>query len=345
MRTSQSRTWWVRLAVLLIFWTASYFILLTIFATTSGPWLMIDHIYTSIFVVTLLVPVSINDMLLIRRYLNQQRYAQYFFLLAATIVVGAWINHILFSRLIDYILPGFYFISYYEFRDLLKFFSAFVLISTLITLALDWFRLQEDRYRINRLEKEKTAAEFKALASQVNPHFLFNSLTVLYALAVKNSGETPGAILKLSDILRYVIYQSSATTVSLRSELSILQDFIDLQRYRIDPSTQIDISDSVSDDNIQIAPMLMLPLIENSFKHGSRNPSVRCFVKAKAIEENGLLHFTIINNRAELPQTTDGGFGLKNLRERLQLVYPGRHSLDISETQSTFAVSMQINLK
>jgi sensor histidine kinase YesM len=345
MKTPDSRHWWIRLVVHLIFWTSAYFILLTIFATTSGPWLIIDHLYTSIFIATLLLPVATNDLVLIRLFLNQQRYFQYFALIVVTIVAGAWINHILFSSLIDYILPGFYFISYYEFADLLKFFGAFVVISTMITLSLDWLRLQENRYRINSLEKEKAAAEFKALANQVNPHFLFNSLTVLYALAVKNSVEAPGAILKLSDILRYVIYQSSAAIVPLRSELSILRDFIDLQRYRVRSSIQIDLSDSLSDDNIGIAPMLMLPLLENSFKHGARHDSEPCFVRAQAIEEGGLLHFTIINNKSEFPSPDGGGFGLKNLRERLQLVYPGRHTLDISETASTFAVSMQINLK
>src|SRR5689334_5397167 len=344
MKVNNYRYWWVRLATLLAFWTASYFILLTIFATTSGSWLMIDHIYTSIFIATLLVPVSINDLFLIKGFLNRQSYVPYLLLVAVTIVGGAWINHILFSQLIDYILPGYYFISYYEFTDLLKFFSAFVLMSTLITLSLEWFRLQEDRYRANKLEKEKATAEFKALASQVNPHFLFNSLTVLYSLAIKNSVDTAGAILKLSDILRYVIYQSTAASVSLRSELSILQDFIDLQRYRVPASTQIDLSDSISDDNIPIAPMLMLPLLENSFKHGATDASQPSFVKARAIEENGTLHFTIINNKRDNEQSSTGGFGLKNLRERLALAYPGRYTLDISETPSTFAVSMQINL-
>ena len=345
MKGLPHKFWWVRLATLLTFWVASYFILLTIFETTSGPWLMIDHIYTSIFIVTLLIPVSINDVFLIKRLLNKQKYGIYLLVVALTILVGAGINHMLFSKLIDYILPGYYFISYYEFADLLKFFTAFIMISTLITLSLEWFRLQEDRYRTNKLEKERVSAEFKALASQVNPHFLFNSLTVLYSLAVKNSADTPGAILKLSDILRYVIYQSSATTVSLRSELAILQDFIDLQRYRVNASTQIDLSDSISDDNIQVAPMLMLPLLENSFKHGTTSSAEPSFVKARAIEENGTLHFTIINNKSEKSQNAPGGFGLKNLRERLALAYPGRYSLDISETQSTFAVSMQINLK
>jgi sensor histidine kinase YesM len=254
--------------VLLTFWVASYFALLTLFATTSRGWLMIDHIYTSIFVVTLLIPVTFNDVVLLPRTMNRGKYGLYLTLVVALVVVGAFLNDILFRYVIDYILPGYYFISYYDFFDLLKFFVIFVAASTLLTLSLEWFRLQDDRFHVTQLEKEKVAAEFKALASQVNPHFLFNSLTVLYGLAVKNSSATAGAILKLSDILRYVIYQSSAQTVSLRSELDILRDFIDLQRYRVQASVQIDLVESVSRDDIRVSPMLFLPLLENSFKHG-----------------------------------------------------------------------------
>jgi sensor histidine kinase YesM len=344
MRSVKQRYWWVRLILLLAFWIASYFVLLTLFATSSGRWQVIDYIYTSIFVVTLLIPVTVNDAVLVPRLLDKRLYIQYLTLIAFTIVLGAWLNQLLFSELIDYILPGFYFISYYEFPDLLKFFAVFVLMGTLITLSLKWFRLQEEKYRANALAKEQVTAEFKALANQVNPHFLFNSLTVVYALAVKNSAETAGAILKLSDILRYVIYQSSAPLVSLRSELVIMKDFIDLQRYRVQPTAQIDLVESLSDEDVQLAPMLMLPLLENSFKHGLYNDSSRGFLRASAVEEDGLLKFSIINNKSTSASLT-GGFGLKNLRQRLQLAYPGRHALDVSETESTFAVSMQITLK
>jgi sensor histidine kinase YesM len=343
MISTSKRHWWVRLFVLLIFWTASYIMLLSIFATSASGWLMIDHIYTSIFIVTILVPVTVNDLLLVPKFLNKGKYAAYFALVILCTMAGAWLNHMLFSTFIDYILPGYYFISYYEYADLLKFFTVFVVAGTLITLSLEWFRLQEDRFRINRLEKEKVAAEFKALANQVNPHFLFNSLTVLYALAVKSSPDTPGAILKLSDILRYVIYQTSAATVSLRSEISLLKDFIDLQRHRIPLSMQIDFAEHISNEDVNVAPMLMLPLLENSFKHCTT--SDQAFVCVKATEENGIFQFTIINHKATTSTEAEGGFGLKNLRERLQLAYPGRHSFDISQTKSTFTVTMAIDLK
>jgi len=340
-----NRFWRVRLVVYLIFWTVSYFVLIGIFASGSGGAQLVDLIYTSIFILSLLIPVTVNDWLLQPRLLYKRKYAVFFLLATLNIVVGVLLNQFIFSVLIDYILPGYYFISYYEFADLLKFFVSFVLLNMLISLSLEWFRLQEQRYRHNLLEKEKVSAEFKALAAQVNPHFLFNSLTILYALAIRNSTETPDAILKLSEILRYVIHQSSGPAVTLRSELRILQDFIGLQRYRIHPSTQVELIESIANDNVLIAPMLFLPLLENCFKHGVHEETSNAFVRARVAEENGFIHFTIINNKAATTHVEKGGFGLKNLRERLRLIYPGKHSLDISETESTFAVSMQVNLR
>lgn len=342
---TSNKLWWVRLVVYLIFWTVSYFVLMGMFATSSAGWQLIDHIYTSIFISTLLVPVTINDWLLQPRFLYRRKYGLYFATLTVDILAGALLNQYLFSDLIDVFLPGYYFISYFEFIHLLQFFVVFVLLNMLISLSLEWFRLQEQRYRQSLLEKEKVTAEFKALAAQVNPHFLFNSLTIIYALAMKNSGETPGAILKLSDILRYVIYQSSGPTASLRSEIKILQDFIDLQRYRIHPTTQVDLLASIADDDIRIAPMLFLPLLENSFKHGVHEETGNAFIRAKITEENGLVHFSVINNKRADGAAEKGGFGLTNLTERLRLMYPDKHSLDISETATTFAVSMQLNLK
>lgn len=342
--TPNKRAWWLRLIVYLVFWTVAYFTLLGIFSVSAARWQPIDHIYTSIFIFTLLVPVTINDWYLQPRFLNRRKYGIYLVLLIVNTVAGVFLNDLLFSSLIDNILPGYYFISYYTFFDLLRFFSVFVLLSTLIGLSLEWIKSQEALYHASQSEKERVSAEFQALVTQLNPHFLFNSLTILYSLAVKNSSDTPGAILKLSEILRYVIYQSSGRTVTLRSELKILQDFIDLQRYRIHPTTQVDLTESISDENTQIAPMLLLPLLENSFKHGVHGETSNAFIKVNASEQNGHVHFTIINNKPhDAPKTGQGGFGLKNLEQRLRLVYSGKYSLTISETPGTFAVSMQID--
>jgi hypothetical protein len=322
----------MKLAVQLVFWTIAYFVLLSVFA--GSDWQMIDHIYTSIFLVTLLIPVTINDWVLRPRLLNKRKYWQYFGLLAAATLTGAWLNQALFDKMIDYILPGYYFISYYEYIDLVKFFIVFPGVWLLVCLSMEWFQLQE----------KKSSAEFKALSNQVNPHFLFNSLTVLYTLSLNNSKETPSAIIKLSDILRYVIYQSSQPTVSLESEAKLLHDYVDLQRYRVHPSTRIEISENIANKSAPVSPMLFLPLVENSFKHGIHGETENAFVSILLEENNGMINFTVANNKpADDKPENDGGFGLRNLRERLLLIYPDRHKFTISETDKTFNVSMQIS--
>ena len=321
----------MKLAVQLIFWTLAYFVLISIFA--GSDWKMIDHIYTSIFLVTILIPVAVNDLALRPRFLDKKRYWQYVVVLNVVLVLSVLFNQVLFEKLIDYVLPGYYFISYYEAVDLAKFFWAFTIVWLLVCLSMEWFQLQE----------KKASAEFRALSNQVNPHFLFNSLTVLYTLSLRDSKETPSAIIKLSDILRYVIYQASQASVTLESEARILRDYVDLQRYRVHPSTRIEISETISSESITVSPMLFLPLVENSFKHGVHGETGNGFVSILLEESNGVIDFSIANNRsADGKVESNGGIGLKNLKERLLLIYPNRHTFTISETDSTFSIRMQI---
>ena len=327
------------IAVWVIFWIVAYIILMNIFSSSS-EWQKIDHIYTSIFMTTLMMAVASSEYYR-RRFLSKRSYKTWAINMYGVIMIFAFLNEILFDKVIDFILPGYYFISYYSFFDLIRFFTAFVGLSTLIGLSMEWFQLQEERGRIALLEKEKVSAEFKALVSQVNPHFLFNGLTVLYSLSLKDNKETSSAIIKLSDILRYVIYQSAENTVKLSSEAAILRDYIDLQRYRVHPTTQIDFVDEIATD-VSVSPMLFLPLVENAFKHGVHGETENAFVRIALREERGVVNFTIANNKSAGIKT-EGGIGLSNLKDRLKLIYPQRHSFVVTETENVFNVHMQIS--
>lgn len=321
----------MKLTVQLLFLVITWLVLISIFAG-SGAWQKIDYIYTSVFVATLLIPSTINDWYLRPRILNNGKYWLYFVCLAVLVLAGAFFNQALFDKFIDYILPGYYFISYYEYFDIVKFFAAFVVLGTLIGFSIEWFQLQ----------KARSDAEFKALASQVNPHFLFNSLTVLYTLSLKDSKETSSAVIKLSDILRYVIYQSSQKTVTLGSEAKLIHDYIDLHRYRVHPTTRMEFTETIKDENTLVSPMLFLPLVENSFKHGVHGEMENAFVKIGLHEDGGVINFTIANNKPADTRTSTGGIGLKNLRDRLSLLYPGKHKFAISDTGDNFSIRMEI---
>ena len=329
----------------LIFCVAVYFILLNMFSGSSET-RMIDHIYTSIFLGTLIMAGTVNSWVIRKRFLAPGRFWIFLVLSLINILIWTLFNQLLFERLIDFILPGYYFISYYDYGDLFKFFLVYVTLITLLDLSWEWFQLQETRHRLVVVEKEKINAELKALTNQVNPHFLFNSLTVLYSLALQKSSETAGAIIKLSDILRYVIYESGRGEVPLGSEIALIRNYIDLQRFRIAGDAAVNLTTDVDDENIPVISMLFLPLVENSFKHGIKGDVTHTFVDIDLRTAGGSIFFTIRNNRGPGVPTdgSTGGIGLKNIRERLRLCYPDRHSLSVSENAKEFMVKLKIDV-
>lgn len=336
-------TWVKELSWQIVFWITAYFVLITTFASSSD-WQRIDHIYTSVFMLTLMMSVAVNSRVILPKFLNQKQYPIFFILAILNIGFFSLFNHVLFDRIIDHLLPGYYFISYYSFPDLLIFFTVTVMATTLFHLSLEWFSLQETRHRLMAIEKEKVTAELKALMNQVNPHFLFNSLTVLYSLSLKHSKDTSDAIIRLSDILRYVIYESSQGFVSLKSEVTLIRNYISLQRYRVNPAMKINFIGDVINENIKVAPMLFLPLVENAFKHGIEGVSDTSFLDIRLQTEGLVVTFVIKNSRTTEPNATktENGIGLKNIRERLHLLYNNHHDLRITETELDFEVVMKL---
>ncbi|MGC3948607.1 MAG: histidine kinase [Chryseolinea sp.] len=326
----------------LAFWISTYFVFLNIFST-SGTWHSIDYIYTGIFMSTMMVAVWANAYYLIPKFLQARRYYYYVLSVCAVTLASAYFNYLLFDKLIDFILPGYYFIAYYSLLDLLKFFGSLVALATLIQLTLEWFQLQETRQSAILLEKERVAAELQSLTNQVNPHFLFNSLSVLYSLSLQESKDAPAAIMQLSDMLKYVIYEASKKTVPLGSEVEMIKNYIGLQHYRVHASTKIEFNVKDIDPAFQVMPMVFLPLIENSFKHGTHVETQNTYVTIDLRTSSEGVEFLITNNRSQNDNSvSEGGFGLKNIMKRLELVYKGRHVLKIVESASEFEVQVKL---
>lgn len=333
----------IRLFQHLSFWGAAYAILINVFKISDDLGL-VDFIYTGIFMSTLMIAVYINLVLLIPYILVRRKYLFYSMAIVSLLLLAVLFNELVFNKLIDSVLPGFYFISYYSLIDLGVFFSAFLALSSLFKLSKEWFQLVDTKQRLNEVEKEKAEIELKALRAQVNPHFLFNSLNVLYSLALKKSKESPDAIIRLSDILRYVIYESSKDLVKLSSEVRLIEDYLTLQRYRIDNTSNIDFSLNLDQDNT-IAPMLLLPLVENSFKHGIKGDLNNTYVNIDLVSKNNMTIFIIENNSGDSidPEgKKNKGIGLKNIKSRLELIYPARHTLEIISSEQSFKVTLEI---
>lgn len=329
-----------------LFWCTSYFILLNLFAG-SGQIQTIEFIYTAIFHVFLIIGVYLNLIILIPKFLSRKKFLLYFICLLPVIAGCSQLNIVIFDKLINYVLPGYYFISNYDFFDLLKFTIVYIGISSLFKFSKGWFLLSDANRRLSELQKEKAESELKALKGQINPHFLFNSMNSIYSLALNRSDKTPEIVLKLSDIMRYIIYEANTDFVDLSKEVNYLKDYIDLQKLRTDNRATIKFEILGSLNNVKIAPLLFFPLVENSFKHGIKGSTGKSFVNIELVVDSPNIKFSIENNKGSIDNVERKeykGIGLDNVKKRLEMTYPKKHELNIRETDDTFKVELLVDV-
>jgi sensor histidine kinase YesM len=220
-------------------------------------------------------------------------------------------------------------------------------VSTIGKIMTDW--ITENRKK-QEAQNESMQSELKFLKSQINPHFLFNTLNSLYALTLKKSDKAPDIVIKLSEMMRYMLYECNEPEVPLRKEINYLRNYLDLERLR--QKEGIDISLKVEGNvvNQQIAPLLLIPFLENSFKHGINAAIKGGFVHATLRVAPHAIRFDLENTKGNvLPRSPDanrpsGGIGLVNVRRRLELLYPDRHELEIQETPGTYAIRLDLEL-
>ncbi|MCK4879388.1 MAG: histidine kinase, partial [Bacteroidales bacterium] len=328
--------WWQHL----VFWGVALLILFNIFKG-SGSVEKIDVIFTFIFLVPIVTIVYLNLYLAVPRFLRREKYLLYTLILLILIGGGALFLYLLFDRWIDLLLPGYYFISYYNVPVLMLYTGSFLVLTTLLKLSRSWFMLL-------RVERMTTTHQLQSLQSQINPHFLLNSLQTIYALSLERSERSPEVILQLSGILKYTLYETGQPTVELEKEIGMIRDYVEMYRHRVDPD-RTDIKLEVDGDPgaLLIAPMLLIPFIENSFKHGLRGSPGEAFVHIHMTISGQKLQFRIQNSRGETDRVEpeqQKGIGIDNTRQRLELLYPGKHTIDIETKEDTFTVNLSIEL-
>lgn len=217
----------------------------------------------------------------------------------------------------------------------------YTVISVMISFFVGWIKAQQQK---DELQKQSQQAEIALLRSQINPHFLFNTLNNLYSLVYRKSDEAPGALMKLSDILRYVLYECNTDKVSLKKELTYIQSYIELQQMRINTQNFIQFNITGNPEGKRISPMLLTTFIENAIKHGNKN------VKAPGIIidincEDRIFKLQIINYLSEnesINKDPQKGIGMQNVRRRLELIYPERHELSINIRQNAYYVKLTL---
>lgn len=197
--------------------------------------------------------------------------------------------------------------------------------------------------RSGRVQQERVSAELAFLKSQVNPHFLFNTINDIYALVYQKSEEAPEALLKLSGLLRYMLYEDGRENVSLARELAYLKDYLDLQRIGSKQRMYIDFQVEGDTERLRIAPLLLIPFAENIVKHGIiDNPDSPASLRVET--RDGQFHLSATNRVRTQQKDKAGGIGLSNVRRRLELLYPGLHTFRVTEDGGAFECMLDLTL-
>lgn len=205
------------------------------------------------------------------------------------------------------------------------------------------YRLVESQRRIAEIAEERTKAELQYLKSQINPHFFFNTLNNLYGLALAKSDKTPDVVMKLSELMSYMLYETQHQIVPIEKEITYIKNYIELEKIRFEGrfSCELDIENM---SHLNIPPMLLLPFVENAFKHGVHTSSKDAWIKVGLRMEGKQLTFKVANSIGEKQNERKGGLGIANLKRRLELLYPDKYVLDIQSSEDTFLISLKIEL-
>ena len=197
---------------------------------------------------------------------------------------------------------------------------------------------------LRELEKQQIASNVQLLKSQLSPHFLFNALNSIYSLSLKKSDKLPKAILTMSDLLRYVTYESNENHVNIQKEINYIDNYINLQKIRLSTESQILITVKNENEDAEIAPMILIPFVENAFKHGVNSNGVATITLNITINKT-CIDFYIENIKYPRNQKdTVHGIGIQNVKTRLELLYDSRYTLDINEIDNKYTVSLKIQL-
>lgn len=325
-----------------LFWI-TVLILPLFFGNREGQYLKVGGLPASFFLVSGVICILLfytNAYILYPKICNK-RYWWLYLLCLVLLFAG-------FNYLKVFILK-----NWYPQIDIFGLNAPFIFAPTFFALLTSTaYRFIANRIQAEKMlrigESEKLAMELKFLRSQINPHFLFNVLSSLVSLARKKSDRLEPSLILLSDMMRYMIYDSNDKKVSLESEVTYLESYIALQQLRFDDSVPINASlelDS-SSDHLLIEPMLLIPFVENAFKHGTgwiNGPAIKIHLRV----ESKILVFNVENrfNGTDTQKDTAGGIGLVNVKSRLNLLYPGRHQLTSSIERNTFIVHLRIQLQ
>jgi len=324
-------TFWVLVSIIITLIVSSRYSLDVAFYRTVGN------------VICLAILFYGNAFLLMRVLLKRKRYVAYsmatLLLLLGVFFVRRFFNTYFPLTNFEPLIKGQVRADLFNLITTLGFFSFSLLYQIMYSQA------KEER-KVLAAKNEYNEAKIQFLKAQINPHFLFNSLNNIYSLAVLKSDDTPDMILKLSDLLRYVIYNSEQKKVALESEVAHIYQFIDLFQMRFDEDQDVRFTVEGHLADIRIEPMILIPLVENCFKHCDFDSNEAAFIEINLQVEDKHFVFKTLNSKNDLNTQKDktGGVGLSNIQKRLQLKYPNRHKIELKNQKDSFEVYLEMSI-
>ena len=324
-----------------LFWALFVLLMTLIFARFLG---FEQALLRNFATCSVLAPlVYINLYVLIERLLFKEKYFEYAGIIVLLIIVSSPLRALIDKQFIfnENNPLEMYSVAHY---------GTIVLSSVIMLGVTTTLKLLEAYYEKKTIAADltrlKLEAELKFLKAQVNPHFLFNTLNNVYALTHLEGKAAAPQILKLSALMRYMLYESNENLVPLSKELEYIQNYLELQQLKNEVTNRVTLVVNGNPDKISIAPLLFIPFFENAFKHGDVLDNINGFLTATITIEANSLHFSIENNIADQTARKDavGGIGLENVRKRLTLLYPDKHILEVQTINNKFVVHLTIEL-
>jgi len=333
----------------LLFWAVICLLMIYPEVATNDT---IEPAFQSLFsIIYVAFAVYVNLIFLIPRYLRKKKYIIYIafqllniliFVIFDILTLIYLFNRVISKEFIDPTFPDNLRLIIWVFVEISIVFI-FISITTFLKFLRDWVNMQDKIIKIKEIEKQRLQAELNSLKSQINPHFLFNTLNNLYSLALYKSEETPGLILKLSDLMRYIIYDCRANRVSIQQEIDFINNYISLEKLRLGEQILVSLN-IVGDTNKKIAPLIFINLVENAFKHCKKSED--SFIKIDFdIENQNVLIFSIENSCENCKNNSNNpysGIGIQNVKKRLELLYPKNAEMIISNENNVYKIILKI---
>jgi two-component system, LytTR family, sensor kinase len=326
----------------LAFWSV-LLVLLVLLQGGKHSWFF-STILESINLICYATIVYFNLYYLIPNFLNERRLGMYFVLLG----VSAWVAMSLKIGAFYWLFNNTSAVQTQLWADRNLYVLSNLLVagsSTIFSIVYSWLRSQRE---VEELQTQNMQSELNFLKSQINPHFLFNTLNSLYALTLKKSDLAPEIVLRLSEMMRYMLYECNEKQVFLSKEVNYIQNYLELERLRQNKSIDLKFEVQGTLHQQTIAPLLFIPFIENCFKHGLSNHIGHGFVHILLKIEENQAFLSVINSKPDtLPMRSEqksGGIGLVNVRRRLELLYPNNYTLNVVENAATYTINLTILL-